>query len=193
MYTIKWTRLQAEIFRFLSIKAGQSLNLRGIARSLKRSPTAVSQALNDLEKEGLVKIKKAENMNLLSIEFNRDNPRAIELKRVENIKLIYESGLAKFLEESFPGCTVILFGSYSRGDDFFGGDGDIWIDKGEGHRSDIDIAVIGSKEKQLKLGEFDKKLERTVFINFYPSFKEIHKHLKDNILNGIVLSGSIDL
>ena len=193
MYSIKWTRLQAEIFRFFSIKAGQSLNLRGIARSLKKSPSAVSHALTDLEKEGLIKIKKAENMNLLSIEFDRDNQRAIELKRVENLKLIYESGLAKFLEENFPGCTVILFGSYSRGDDYFGGDKDIWVDKGEGRRSDIDIAVIGSKEKRLKLTEFDKKLERTIFINFYPSFKEIHKHLKDNILNGIVLSGSVDL
>ena len=193
MYTIKWTRLQAEIFRFLSIKAGQSLNLRGIARPLKMSPTAVSHALNDLEKEGFVKIKKAEKMNLLSIEFNRDNQKAIELKRVENLKLIYESGLAKFLEEIFPGCTVILFGSYSRGEDYFGSDGDIWVDKGEGYRSDIDIAIIGSKEKHVKLTEFDKKLERTININFYPSFKDIHKHLRDNILNGIVLSGSVDL
>jgi len=192
MYNIKWTRLQAEIFRFLCIKAGQSLNLRGIARPLKRSPTAVSHALKVLEKEGIIKIKKAEKMNLLSIEFNRDNQRAIELKRMENLKLIYESGLVKFLENSFPGATIILFGSYSRGDDYFGGS-DMWIDKEEGHRSDIDIAIIGRKEKQINLTEFDKKLERTVFINFYQSLKEIHKHLKDNILNGIILSGSVDL
>ncbi len=186
MYAIKWTRLQAEIFRFLSIKAGQSLNLRGIARPLKRSPSAVSHALTELEREGLIKIKKAEKMNLLSIEFNRDNQRAIELKRVENLKLIYESGLARFLEESFPGCTVILFGSYSRGED-------VWTNATEEHISDIDIAVIGSKGKQVKLTEFDKKLERTININFYSSFKEIHKHLRDNILNGIALSGSVDL
>ncbi len=185
MYTIKWTRLQAEIFRFLSIKAGQSLNLRGMAGPLKRSPTAVSHALSDLEKEGLVKIKKADKMNLLSIEFNRDNQKAIELKRVENLKLIYESGLAEFLEESFPGCTVILFGSYSRGDDV--------TNAIEENRSDIDIAIIGSKEREVELIEFDKKLERTAIINFYPSFKSIHKHLRDNILNGIILSGSVDL
>jgi len=186
MYNIKWTRLQAEIFRFLCIKAGQDFNLRGIARPLKRSPTAVSNALNNLEKEGLVKVRKSQSMNLLSVEFNRDNERAINLKRVENLKLTYESGLTKFLEDSFPGCTIILFGSYSRGDDVFG-------NELEGHRSDIDIAVIGSKEKQVKLTEFDKKLERTVLINFYLSFKEIHKNLRDSILNGILLSGSVDI
>lgn len=186
MYSIKWTRLQAEIFRFLCIKAGQSLNLRGIARPLRRSPTAVSKALQELEKEGLIRVKKADNIRLLAIEFNRDNEKAIELKRVENLKLLYESGLAKFLEESFPGTTIILFGSYSRGDD-------VWTNASEEHRSDIDIAVIGTKRKEIELTEFDKKLERTIFINFYPSFKEIHKHLKDNILKGIILSGGVDL
>ncbi|MEK6915651.1 MAG: nucleotidyltransferase domain-containing protein [Nanoarchaeota archaeon] len=184
-YNIKWTRLQSEIFKFLCIRAGQNLNLREIARLLKRSPTAVSKALEGIEKENLIKVKKMNNIKMLSIEFNRDNERSIELKRVENLKLIYESGLAKFLEETFSGATVILFGSYSRGDD-------IWA-MNEEHRSDIDIAIIGVKSKEINLAEFDKKLERTIIINFYHSFKEIHKHLKDNILNGIILSGGVDL
>ncbi|MBU0894936.1 MAG: nucleotidyltransferase domain-containing protein [Nanoarchaeota archaeon] len=186
MYIIKWTRLQAEIFRFLCIKAGHNFNLRSIARPLKKSPTAVSKALQDLEKEGLIKIGKADKIRLLSIGFNRDDEKAIELKRIENLKLIYESGLAKFLEESFPGTTIILFGSYSRGDD-------VWANSTEENRSDIDIAIIGTKGKDIKLADFNKKLERTIIINFYLSFKKIHKHLRDNILNGIVLSGSVDL
>ena len=185
-YKVKWTRLQSEIFRFLCIKAGQSINLRGIARALKKSPTAVSHALNDLRKEELIKVKKAGNMNLLSIEFNRDSEYSLNMKRVENLKMIYESGLFQFLKDSFPGTTIILFGSYSRGDD-------VWTNEAEGHRSDIDIAIIGVKRKEAKLTEFDKKLERTVSLNFYQSFKEVHKDLKDNILNGILLFGSIDL
>ena len=185
MYQIKWTRLQSEIFRLLCIKSGQSLNLRGIARSLKKSPTAVSNALQELEREGLIKVKKADNINLLSIELNRDNQNAINMKRVENLKMIYESGLAKFLQDSFPGTTIIIFGSYSRGDD-------VWTNAGEEYRSDIDIAIIGTKGREINLTEFDKKLERTVFLNFYLLFREIHKHLRDSILNGILLSGSID-
>ncbi len=186
MYQIKWTRLQAEIFRLFCIKAGQSMNLRRIAKFLKKSPTAVSNALHNLEKDRLINIKKEDNINLLSIEFNRDNQNAINLKRTENLKMIYESGLAGFLENGFPGCTTILFGSYSRGDD-------IWTNKNEEYKSDIDIAIIGAKRKETELAKFEKLLERTITINFYPSFKEIHKHLRDNILNGILLSGSVDL
>jgi len=184
MYKIKWTRLQAEIFRLLCVKAGQTLNLRGIAKSLKVSPTAVSNALIELEKEGLIRVKKSKTMNLLSIEFNRDNPKAIELKRVENLKMIYESGLSGFLFNEFPGCTIILFGSYSRGED---------IAESTENRSDIDIAIIGTKGKKVDLTRFDIMLERTVSINFYESWKGIHKHLNENILNGILLSGGIEL
>lgn len=186
MYKEKWTGLQAHILRFLSIKAGHSFNMREIARALKVSPTAVSNSLPALEKEGLIKLVKSKKMNLSSVEFNRDSQEAVEFKRALNLRIVYESGLARFLEDNFPGSTIILFGSYSRGDD-------VWTNEDEGHKSDVDIAVIGSKERQIKLTEFDKKLERTVFINFYQSLKSIHKDLRDNILNGIVLAGSVNL
>jgi predicted nucleotidyltransferase len=186
MYKLKWTRLQTEIFRFLCIKAGQTLNLREISKALKVSPTAVSNALAELEKEGLLKVKKSKTINLLSIEFNRDNQKAIEMKRVENLKMIYESGLSDFLFNEFPGCTIILFGSYSRGED-------VWASGTEENRSDIDIAIIGTGGRKVDLAKFDKMLERTVSINFYKSWEGVHKHLKNNILNGILLRGGVEL
>lgn len=186
IYKLKWTRLQAEIFRFLCIKAGHTLNLRGIARALKVSPTAVSNALAGLEKEKLITVQKSRNVNLLLIKFNRDNHKAIEMKRTENLKMIYESGLSDFLFNEFPGCTIILFGSYSRGED-------VWSNETEENRSDIDMAVIGTKGKEVNLIKFNKILERTVSINFYKSWKEIHRYLKNNILNGILLSGGVEL
>ena len=185
-YKVKWTRLQSEIFRFLCIKAGQTFNGRGIAHSLKVSPTAVTQALRDVEKEQVIKVKRPGAINLLSIELNRDNPRAVHLKRVENIKMVYESGLADFLYSQFPGCTLILFGSYSRGEDVYFGEKD-------GRNSDIDIAIIGTKGKEKDLHQFEKMLERVISTNYYTSWKDIHKNLKENILNGIVLSGGVEL
>jgi predicted nucleotidyltransferase len=185
MYKVKWTRLETEIFRFLCIRAGMSLNLREIARSLNVSPTAVSNALKNLEKDKTVKVTRSKKMNLFSIELNRDNPATINLKRVENLRLIYESGLYEILYDTFPGCTVILFGSYSNGDD-------VWTEKTE-HRSDIDIAVIGTEKKTIDLTKFNEILEREVNINYYPSWKAIHKNLRENILRGIVLKGSIEL
>lgn len=185
MYQLKWTRLQSQIFRFLCIKAGQNFNIRSIALPLKVSPTAVSKSINELEEEQLIKIKKAEKINLFSIEFNRDNQRAIQLKRVENLKMIYESGLADFLFNEFPGCTIILFGSYSLGED-------VWYGEKDQRSSDIDIAIIGTKGKEINLSKYYSLLERNVSINFYKSWEEIHKHLKNNILKGILLSGEIE-
>ena len=186
MYKPKFSLLQQEILRYLFIKTGISFNARGLARPLNRTQAGIVKALPRLEKEGLVKIKKDKDSGRWSIEFNRDNRKALDMKRVENLKMIYESGLVKFLEDSFLGVTIILFGSYSRGDD-------VWTSELEGHISDIDIAIIGTKSKVIDLARFDKLLERTIVINFYPSFKEIHKHLKDNILNGILLSGGVDI
>lgn len=178
MYKVKWTRLQAEILRFLCIQAGKSFNSRGLARSLKVSPTAISKAIKDLEKDELIKIERSKTMNLTSIELNRDNQKAIEFKRTENLKLIYESNITEVLEDNFPGCTIMLFGSYSKGEDITS--------------SDIDIAIIGTKGKEIEITKFDKLLERDISINFYKSW-EIDKHLRNNILNGIVLSGSVEI
>lgn len=181
IYKPEFSLLQQEILNYLLVKAGVSFNARGLARPLNRTQAGIVKALPELEKQGLVKIKKDKYSGRWSIEFNRDNQKAIEFKRIENLKMIYESGLVRFLEDSFPGTTIILFGSYSRGDDVF---------KDE---SDIDIAIIGTKGKEINLKKFNKIMERIIIINFYSSFKNIHKNLKDNILNGILLSGSVDL
>lgn len=178
-YKLKFTKLQNEIFRLLCIKAGASLNQRRIAKLLKVSPTAVAKALPLLSKEGLVLLKKSKEMNLTSIQLNRDESKIIKFKMTENLKLLFESKLTEFLEEKFPGSAIILFGSYSKGEDTI--------------KSDIDIAIIGSKEKKLDLIKFDKLLERTVYLHFYSSLKEIKKELKENILNGITLVGGVEL
>ena len=179
IYKLKFTKLQLEILSLLFIKSGTSFNERRLANQLQVSPTGVSKSLPKLEKENLIKVKKDVDSKRLSIELNKDNPFVFYLKRVENLRLLYESGLVDYLTENFPGLTIILFGSYSFGEDI--------------NNSDIDIAIIGSKERSIDLGRFNKLLERTISLQFYESFREINKNLKANILNGIVLKGGIQL
>ena len=185
MYKLKWTRLQFEMFRLFCIKSGISLNVREIARELSVTPTAVSKALPILVKEKLLILKKYGKINLNLVHFNRGNQKAIYLKRTENLRLIYESGIVDFFHNEFPGCTIVLFGSYSKGED-------VYTEKKE-NRSDIDIAVIGIKEKNIEIRKFEKLLEREIILNFYESWEVIHKYLKDSILNGIILVGGVDL
>lgn len=173
---LKFTSLQQEILRFFFKKAEESYNARQLATALKVSQTAISKSLPLLKKNKLVTIKKESGR--LSIKLNRENQQIFEAKRTENLRTIYDSRLLEFLEDKFPGTTIILFGSYSRGDDI--------------STSDIDIAIIG-QEKTVNLKKFEKTLSKEIILNFYPTFKEIHKNLKENLCNGIVLSGGISL
>jgi predicted nucleotidyltransferase len=186
LYKSEFTLLQQEILRFLFMKAGMSFNARRLSKPLNRTPAGIVKALPELEKEELIKINKDSDSGRWSIELNTENRKVLALKRIRNLGMIYESGLAKFLEDSFPGCTIILFGSYSRGED-------IWFGKDDDRNSDIDIAIIGTKKKDVDLDIFERMLEREIIINFYESWGNIHKDLKNNILNGIVISGSVDL
>lgn len=179
IYKLELTNLQQEILRLLFIKAGASLNQRQIANFLEVSAPAVMKALPGLEKENLIKIKQDKETKRWSIELNRGHHRVMQLKRADNLKLIYETGLADFLEKEFAGAAIILFGSYSRGEDII--------------NSDIDIAVIGRKDKQIDVTKYEKELERQININFYDSFKIIHKNLKENLFNGIILAGGVEL
>jgi len=179
IYKLRLTSLQQEILRLFFVKTGMSLNQRQIAKFLDVSQPAVMKALPYLEKENLIKISQDKETRRWSIELRRDHSRAMQLKRVDNLKLIYETGLADHLEKEFAGATIILFGSYSRGEDTV--------------NSDMDIAVIGRKEKQLDLAKYEKELEKQINIIFHDSFKKIHKHLKENLCNGIILVGGVEL
>ena len=132
----------------------------------------MAKALKPLQKRAFLTIKK---------EF----PLAITLhgahheqKRVANLGKIYSSGFFRFLDEHHPGATIVLFGSYARGEDI--------------EKSDIDIAIVGSHEKQLSLALFEKMLVRTINIQYF-SHWDISKNLKESIINGIVLKGHIEL
>lgn len=175
---LKLTQLQQQLIRFLSINAGVSFNSSRLAKHLKVSPPAMIKALPFLVKEEFIKQKKDESGKKL-YELNRDNQKLMLLKRADNLKFIYETDFNSFLEDKFPGATIILFGSYSRGEDTTS--------------SDIDIAVIGRKEKEISLEEYEKVFNRKITLNFYNSLSEVHKDLRENICNGIVLSGGINL
>lgn len=174
---LKFTRLQNEIFRLLCMKAGEPLTQFEVARELGVSATAVSKSLPLLKAEGLIKAEKKHGR--IFIELDRESRKAVELKLTENLRILFESGVVPALEERFPGSAIMLFGSYSKGEDTV--------------KSDIDIAVIGSKANDARLDAFEKAVARRVSLQFYDSFAGIRKELKENILSGILLAGRIEL
>ncbi len=169
----KFTKLQTEIINFLFLHAGKTYNQSELAKNLGVSSTAIAKSLDGLEE--FLNIRK-KFMYFIELD---DNQKVIELKRVNNIKNIYTSGLSDFLSENFPGTKIILFGSYSYGEDKFD--------------SDIDIALIGSGGKSVDLSEFENLLKRNVSLHFFRSIRKINEDLRNSIINGIVLKGFVEL
>lgn len=176
---LRLTTLQHEILLLLFRKAGTSLNQRQLAKLLDVTSPAIMKALPTLAKERLIKQQQDKETRRWSIELNRDRQLVMQLKRANNLWQLYESGLANVLEKEFAGAVIILFGSYSRGEDLI--------------NSDVDIAVIGRKNKDIDLTTYEKLLERKISVHFYDSFEKIHKQLKENLCNGISLCGGVEL
>jgi predicted nucleotidyltransferase len=156
------------------ITEGLGFQLREISRNVSLAPTSVKNYLIELEKEGLV-LKKKHRANSYPTYFaNRDNERFIFLKKLNNIQLIKDSGLLNYIEYICMPDVIILFGSYSKGEDL--------------KDSDIDIFLLCNKTK-LDLRKYEKKLNRKINIFFCKSFGKLSKELKNNIINGVILKG----
>ncbi|HLD55363.1 MAG TPA: nucleotidyltransferase domain-containing protein [Candidatus Nanoarchaeia archaeon] len=179
IYKQKFTKLQYEIIRFLFANVGEKFNQREIALKINASPTAISNSIKFLKQEGFVFAELDKSSKTFEISLNINNEDVFYMKRVENLREIYLSGLKDFLEEKFPGKVIVLFGSFSRGEDAF--------------NSDIDIAILEEKEKEVDIKKFEIFLNKKINLQFYGPLNSIHKNLRENILNGIVISGSFKL
>ena len=160
----------------------KKIGLNNIIEEVNISKTTANRVINRLEKEGfLIKevIGKAWRINCnQKHRYNRTK------KICYNLELIYESGIIKEIDEKYKPKSMVLFGSYRKGDD--------------NEKSDIDIAVeivsnIGLKIEEFGILEkfgFRKNVEINVHIF---SRKKINNNLFANIANGIILDGFLEI
>ncbi len=154
----------------------RSYHIREISRLTGLSTTGVVRAVKELKKEGLLISKKEIKVELVSPYFEGN---FVLMKRLYNIYFLYDSGLIDFLKKEFEQPeAIVLFGSYSNGTD--------------GEKSDIDIAVIGSKPQETRLENFEKKLARKIKIHMVDP-KKAEKPFKNSLANGIVLEGFVEI
>ena len=153
---------------------GIGFQLREISRNTGIAPLSVKKYLVELEKEGLVLVKRHRIHNYPVYYTNRDNENFRFLKKLDNISSIKESGLLDYIDDNLTPEAVVLFGSAARGEDT--------------EESDLDLFVF-SKEKKVELGRYEKILKRKINIFFSDNFIKLSPQLKNNILNGIILKG----
>ncbi|HLC97965.1 MAG TPA: nucleotidyltransferase domain-containing protein [Candidatus Nanoarchaeia archaeon] len=152
----------------------RQFHLRELSRLTKLSLPSIITATDKLAQEKI--ITKTKGSLLTTVTANREQSTFVWRKRLFNLEKMYLSGLIKFLDHQYhhpP--AIILFGSFSRGEDT--------------ERSDIDLAVLGRNEKPLSLETFEKNLKKRISLHFIKR-DEISEEFKANLANGIVLEGS---
>lgn len=165
-------RILQEFFKYPTT----NFQMRQISRNTKISQPSVINHLKTLEKEGFI---LRENKGIYpTLRANRDNPLFKLYKRNDWILTLNASGLIDYLNDSCMPEVIILFGSCSKGEDI--------------ESSDVDIFVQCS-EKKLNLSKYEKLINRKISIFYEENFSKLSKELKNNILNGMVLKGYLQV
>lgn len=151
------------------------INVREYSRLMKVSPPTASKILFEMNKGELLKIEK--ERNYIFYYANKENKDFIDLSRIYWRKKL--NNFINYLYKNLTEPVIILFGSLSKGEV-----------KGD---SDIDIIILSSK-KEINLKKFEKNLKRNIQIFWFNSINDINDQgLKNNIINGYVLSGRLKL
>ncbi len=154
----------------------ERLQLREIARLAKLAPLSTMNYLKEFVAQGLI-IRSKKRM-YPTYQANRDSEAFKRLKRQNTVWKLYDSGFVDYVVSECSPDAVILFGSASRGEDV--------------ETSDIDVCIIAA-ECPLTLKLYEKMLQRKIAPFFSKTFEELSPELKNNILNGTVLYGYVQV
>ena len=109
----------------------------------------------------------------------------IKSKIVNNLNFIYQSGLVEFLNQEFKNPrSIVLFGSFRKGEDISISDIDIAIEIEETD----DYQVVRHKN----LEEFENLINRKIQLHLF-NRKNVDINVFNNIANGIVLLGFLEV
>jgi predicted nucleotidyltransferase len=145
--------------------------VKEIGRRINLAPTSVRNHIKELMTSSLIKKKKAKPFD--GFIGNRKNDDFIFYKRVYNLYSLKK--LTDFLVSSYYPKLVVVYGSYSLGEDV--------------ENSDIDILILTKTKGEINLKEFETKLKRKIHLLIIDDLKKIDTKLKKRIWNGMVLYG----
>jgi len=148
-----------------------------ISKEIRLAHTSVKNHLETLIKMNIIKRENILGIKKNYYVANRDNFNFINYKKIYNLDILNKSGLIKYISDKFMPSCIILFGSFSRGEDI--------------NSSDIDI-FIECSEKNVDLTKYEKILNRRIELHFKKNFKSYSSELKNNILNGLTLYGFLE-
>lgn len=170
--------IKQKIKEYFFTNPTSKLRVREIERLLKLSLPSVIRYSKELQKENILTTIKIGNVVFYT--GNRADNNFILEKKLFNIKLVYDFGLIEFLKIELNNPVIILFGSYSKGEDT--------------ENSDIDLYIQTPSKKEISIKKFEKVLKRNIQIIKHKSIFDIKNlNLSNNIVNGIILNNYIEV
>ncbi len=159
----------------------KQFSIRQLSRILKINHTTIRQHLNKLVKEEILSLKKEGVYSFYKVILSK---KTLNLKLYYNLEKIRASRIIEDMEKAYDLPIIVLFGSYSSATDSL--------------ESDIDLCIISNIEKVFSVGKYEKILNRKISLHTFTktSFakaKKLNKELINNICNGIVLSGELEV
>ncbi|MFH1211900.1 MAG: nucleotidyltransferase domain-containing protein [Candidatus Woesearchaeota archaeon] len=153
--------------------------LTSISRNTKIAHTSTKKNLDKLAKAGIIKksIESKGSRKFPTYKADLNSKEYKKQKQIYNLSKILDSGIADFLEKNLMPKAIVLFGSYLRGEDT--------------EESDIDL-FLECRQDEIDLKRFEKLLGRKLQLHFNENFKTYSKELKNNIINGFLLSGFLE-
>ena len=161
----------------------KEFSLSDLAKEAGVAKAHIGEILDELYKINIIQITKLSK--IWRIKASQQSWEFIKSKIIYNLSFIYQSGLVEFLNEHFNNPkSIVLFGSFRKGEDL--------------STSDIDIAIENDEVKEYKtlqlkqLTEFESAIYRKIQIHLF-NRKNIDENVFNNIANGIVLLGFLEV
>jgi len=159
----------------------KEFHIREISRIIKVNHTTVRQYLNKLVKEGHLSLSKSKLYLAYKLNISK---KTLNLKLYYNLEKIRKLGLIEDLEKYYDYPVIVLFGSYAQARD--------------DSTSDIDLCIITDIDKDFDLRKYEKFFNREISLHKFSkkqfnNLKKSNPHLINNICNGIILSGTIEI
>ncbi len=180
------------VLNLLIIYPDKEFSLSDLAKEAKVAKANLSIILKWFEQVGIIEITK---LNIIwRIKANQKNENFTKLKIATNLSIIYLTRLTEILNGLFENPkAIILFGSYRKGEDITGSDIDIAVETyGNVERTEYLKDLIKDQNYKKQIEEFEDNINRRIQIHIF-NRKKIDKHLFNNIANGIVLSGFLEV
>jgi len=170
--------IKQKIKEYFFVNPSSRMRLREIERSLKIPLPSVIRYCKELKNEGILTTIKIGNVVFYTAA--KTNENFLLEKKLYNIKSIYSSGLINFLKTELSNPPIVVFGSYSKGEDM--------------ENSDIDLYIETLSKKELSLEKFEKILKRKIQVFRHERLNEIkNSNLANNIINGVILNNYIEV